>query len=60
MSNISIILGKNRYRDQLVYDIVYENLQTNIYGFGAVIGDVYPYYKYISDNIFIKYKQRKN
>lgn len=52
---INLVLGKNLYRDHLVYELVYNYLQTNNFGFGVVIGNVYPYYKYFSDNMFIKY-----
>ena len=54
---INIILGKNLYRDNLVYELVYNYLQTNTFSFGTVIGNIYPYYKYVSDNLFIKYDE---
>lgn len=56
-SKITCIYGNNKYRDVLVYDIVYEYVKTNIFKFGVVIGEAYPYYKYISDNVYIKYDE---
>lgn len=56
-AKINLVLGKNLYRDNLVYELVYGYLQTNNFGFGTVIGNIYPYYKYFSDNMFIKYDE---
>lgn len=53
--HITCVYGNNKYRDYLIYNIVYEYVNTWIVKFGAVIGKVYPYYEYISDNIYIKY-----
>ena len=54
---ITCVHGNNKFRDYLVYDIVYEFLKTDLVKFGAVIGKVYPYYEYISDNIYMKYDE---
>lgn len=56
-SKITCVCGSNKYRDVLVYDIIYEYVKTNIFKFGCVIGESYPYYRYISDNIYIKYDE---
>lgn len=56
-SKITCVYGINKYRDVLVYDIIYEYVKTNIFKFGCVIGEAYPYYRYISDNIYIKYDE---
>ena len=54
-SNIICIYGNNKYREYLVYNLVYEYIHTAKIKFGVVIGNIYPYYEYISDNIYIKY-----
>lgn len=53
--NITCVYGNNKLRDYLVYNMVYEYVNSGIVKFGAVIGKVYPYYEYISDNMYIKY-----
>ena len=57
-SNIICIYGNNKYREYLVYNLVYEYIHTAKIKFGAVIGNAYPYYEYISDNIYIKYEEK--
>jgi hypothetical protein len=53
--NIICVYGNNKFRDYLVYNIVYEYVNSGIVKFGVVIGKAFPYYEYISDNIYIKY-----
>jgi hypothetical protein len=54
---ITCVYGNNRFKDHLIYDIVYEFLKTDLVKFGAVLGKVYPYYEYISDNMYMKYDE---
>ena len=54
---ITCICGSNKYKDSLIYNIVYEYNKTGLYKFGAIIGGIYPYYKYFSDNMYIKYDE---
>ena len=56
-NNIFCVYGNNNYRDYLIYNIVYEYVKTEKIKFAAVLGNAYPYYKYISDNIYIKYDE---
>jgi len=55
---ITCVIGKNNYKDYLVYNILYEHLKTDKYKFGVVIGNAYPYCEYFSDNIYIKYEEQ--
>lgn len=54
---IICIYGNNEYRDFLVYNMVYEYVNGGLIKFGTVIGKAYPYYRYFSDNIYIKYDE---
>ena len=56
--HISCVYGNNKYRDSLIYNIVYEYVNSGIVKFGVVIGKILPYYEYISDNIYIKYDDK--
>jgi hypothetical protein len=56
-SDIVCIYGNNKYRNCLIYNLVYEYMKTEKIKFGVVIGNAYPYYKYFSDNIYIKYDE---
>ena len=53
--NIICVYGNNKFRDYLVYNIVYEYVNSGIVKFVVVIVKAFPYYEYISDNIYIKY-----
>ena len=53
--HINLIFGENVYRNEFVHQIIYEYLITNKYKFGTVIGNIYPYYMYFSDNLYIRY-----
>ena len=57
-SKITCICGNNKYRDNFIYGMICEYGKTGIYKFGAVIGNIYPYYKYFSDNMYIKYDEQ--
>jgi len=56
-SSITCVIGNNKYRNYLVYNIVYRYVKKEKIKFGAVIGNPYPYYEYITDNIYIKYDE---
>ena len=56
--HISCVYGNNKYRDSLIYNIVYEYVNSGIVKFGVIIGKILPYYEYISDNIYIKYDDK--
>lgn len=55
---ITCIYGKNKYRDYLVCNMIYEYSHKRKYKFGVVIGNVYPYYKYITDNMYMRYDEK--
>lgn len=54
-SKVTCVCGSNKYKEYLIYNIVYEYNKTGLYKFGAVIGKIAPYYEYFSDNMYIKY-----
>lgn len=54
---ITCIYGRNKYRDNLIYNMIYEYVHSHKYKFCVVIGNVFPYYEYISDNIYMKYDE---
>lgn len=54
---ITCVCGSNKYKEYLIYNIVYEYNKTGLYKFGAVIGKICPYYEYFSDNMYINYDE---
>jgi hypothetical protein len=55
--SVNLYLGNTKNKEYLIHSHIYEYVKNKKIKFGTVIGNAYPYYKYFSDNIYIKYDE---
>jgi hypothetical protein len=55
--SVNLYLGNTKNKQYLIHGHIYEYVNVKKIKFGTVIGNPYPYYKYFSDNIYIKYNE---
>jgi hypothetical protein len=55
--SVNLYLGNIKNKEYLIHGHIYEYVRIKKIKFGTVIGNPYPYYKYFSDNIYIKYDE---